>query len=71
LREFVSRYVKREGFRDGWRGFHLSLLYMIYRWTVYAKLQELRATGGRQKIAERHDARARIILGEYGKVNKN
>lgn len=70
LREFVARYIKKQGFRDGWRGLHLSLLYMIYRWTVYAKLRELYATGGHQKIVEKYQDVANAIIAEYGKIRQ-
>ena len=65
LREFASRYFKSQGFRDGWRGFQLSVFYMIYRWTVYAKLQELYATGGREKIIEKYRDTANAIIAQY------
>ncbi len=41
LATFVDRYVRRQGFRDGWRGFYLSGFMAAYRWATYAKLEEL------------------------------
>lgn len=38
--EFISRFVIRQGFRDGWRGFYLSLLMATYKIVVGAKVRE-------------------------------
>lgn len=40
VRSFVGRYILKQGFRDGWRGFFLSYLMAIYRFTTYIKAWE-------------------------------
>jgi len=42
-REFLRRYIRLQGFRDGWRGFYLSGLMASYRFAVHAKARERRA----------------------------
>ncbi|RJR28742.1 glycosyltransferase family 2 protein [Candidatus Microgenomates bacterium] len=39
-RSFVGRYVLKQGFRDGWRGFVLAYLMSIYRLTTFVKQWE-------------------------------
>jgi glycosyltransferase involved in cell wall biosynthesis len=63
--EFSNRYIRRRGYRDGWRGFYLSGLYAMYRYTVYAKLQELYSTGGRQNIIKMDSNIADKLLARY------
>jgi glycosyltransferase involved in cell wall biosynthesis len=41
IKEFVLRYIYRSGYRDGFRGFVLSLLMVVYRLMIYVKLWEL------------------------------
>lgn len=41
LKEFINRYIRKKGYRDGWRGFYLSGLMGFYRWTIHAKLREI------------------------------
>lgn len=38
LKEFLSRYILRQGFRDGMRGFVLACLYSGYRFAVWANV---------------------------------
>lgn len=40
LRSFFGRYIIKQGFRDGWRGFVLSYLRAIYQFLTYAKQWE-------------------------------
>lgn len=66
-REFLNRYLRKKGYRDGWRGLYLSGLMAMYRWTTQAKLRELESTGGRDAIAEFYRREAEKVIGEYGK----
>lgn len=65
LVDFANRYVRKQGFRDGWRGLYLSGFYAMYRWTFYAKLQELDSTGGRPQIMEKYHDTANELLTLY------
>jgi glycosyltransferase involved in cell wall biosynthesis len=38
---FVKMYVFRQGFRDGYVGFQLAMLYAIYTFSKYAKVKEM------------------------------
>lgn len=38
VKEFLSRYIVRQGFRDGMRGFVLACLYSGYRFAVWANV---------------------------------
>jgi hypothetical protein len=64
-KEFTWRYWKRRGYRDGWRGFYLSLFMAFYRLVRYAKLTELAEVGGRQAAQRLYHEEAERILGEY------
>lgn len=65
-REFLNLYLRKRGYRDGWRGFYLSGLMAAYRWTTYAKLRELESTGGRKAILESYKHEAERIIAGYG-----
>jgi glycosyltransferase involved in cell wall biosynthesis len=69
-RQFLQRYLRLHGYRDGWRGLYLSGLMAMYRWTTHAKLQELESTGGREAVLESYRLEAeRIIAGYEVKVH--
>jgi len=59
VREFGRRYLRQRGWRDGWRGFYLSLLMAGYRIVAEAKLRELTDTGGRERVLEYYRQEAR------------
>lgn len=40
LKEFLNRYIRFRGYRDGYRGFVLSCLMAFYRFATYVKLWE-------------------------------
>lgn len=63
--EFGNRFVRGQGYRDGWRGFYLSLFMMFYRISVYAKLAEREATGGREEIHLAYREEAEQLLRNY------
>jgi glycosyltransferase involved in cell wall biosynthesis len=64
-KEFGSRYIKGSGFRDGWRGFYLSLFMSFYRIVTAAKLRELKALGQKDQIESRYRQDAEEILKAY------
>jgi glycosyltransferase involved in cell wall biosynthesis len=65
---FLWMYIRRQGYRDGWRGFYYSALSGFYRLVTLAKLQGLERIGARARVEEvyRHDAER--LLDEYGKA---
>jgi glycosyltransferase involved in cell wall biosynthesis len=38
---FIKMYIFQQGFRDGYAGFQLAVLYAIYNFSKYAKLREM------------------------------
>lgn len=66
LKEFCVRYFIRQGFRDGWKGFYLSLLMMFYRVLACAKEKELMVIGPNHSIAEEYSRVANAYIAEYG-----
>ncbi|MBU2808831.1 glycosyltransferase family 2 protein [Acidithiobacillus ferrooxidans F221] len=48
LKTFFIHYVKRQGFRDGWRGFWLSVIFFIYELMTVAKIWEIKDNCGHQ-----------------------
>ncbi len=69
--EFANRYLRKQGWRDGWRGFYLSGFMAMYRWATYAKLRELHATGGQNKISEKYHDAAEEIVASYGETKSH
>ena len=65
LREFVSRYVRARGYRDGWRGFYLSALMATYKMVVAAKAREWQVNGDRQAVEAAYEAEAEKVLAAY------
>lgn len=59
---FFSRYLKNRGYRDGWRGFYVSLLVGVYYLVAYAKLHERGAVGTRADVERAYHAEAERIL---------
>jgi len=62
---FVNRYLKNGGYRDGWRGFYISLIMAGYFLASYAKLAEMESVGGQEEIDARYRAEAERILAGY------
>lgn len=46
LKRFLIYYFKRQGFRDGWRGLWLSMIFSIYEAITIAKLWEIKDNHG-------------------------
>jgi hypothetical protein len=66
--EFLRRYLKAQGFRDGWRGFYLSAFMVFYRIAAAAKLHELKSIGPREVIESRYRQEAERILAAYSEA---
>lgn len=66
VKEFVLRFVVREGFRDGWRGVYLSAMMACYKILVYAKLKEL-IVNGKTNVENLHEDIAKSYINEYKK----
>jgi glycosyltransferase involved in cell wall biosynthesis len=64
-REFVGRYLRRGGYRDGWRGFYLSGLMAAYRFIALAKAEELRRNGSRTDVEATYGEEAERVLEGY------
>lgn len=65
-REFLVRYVRRRGYRDGWRGFYLSLFMAFYRIASFAKTTELKHRVDRDGVRASYRETAERLLAEYG-----
>ncbi len=65
MREFIARYFRRRGFRDGWRGAFLAAFMAFYRLAAAAKLRELKTGGDRETVIERYREIAEEVLKGY------
>ncbi len=65
VKEFLVRYLKAQGFRDGWRGLYLSCFMVFYRIAAAAKLQQLHSAGLRGDIEALYRQEAERILEAY------
>lgn len=63
--ELFRRYVKKGGYKDGWRGFYLSLLMALYRVGTAAKLAELKAGMGPGEARNVYRQIAEELLSAY------
>jgi glycosyltransferase involved in cell wall biosynthesis len=66
-REFARRYVRHQGYKDGWRGFYLSALMAAYRLIVAAKVREWQVNGDRQAVEAAYEAEAEKVLAAYAR----
>lgn len=62
LYEFRMRYFKVKGYKDGWRGFYLSLMMAFYRLATDVKLRELHEVGDREAVRRRYKEEADRFL---------
>ncbi|MGH9194217.1 MAG: hypothetical protein ACRD1T_00575, partial [Acidimicrobiia bacterium] len=67
VREFAWRLLRAGGYRDGWRGVHLSVLMGVYRWVSSAKQQQLKAVGSDDAIKSLYIEVAEGLLSAYRK----
>jgi len=65
LREWLVRYCRHSGWRDGWRGAHLTLLMGCYRVIVQAKLAAREHLGSGADVARDYAGEAERVLAEY------
>ena len=65
FREFVSRYIRSKGYKDGWRGFYFAVTMILYRVTAGMKLRELEETGGHDEIVSHYQREAERMLAAY------
>ena len=63
--EFANRYIRRKGYKDGWRGFYLSLMMGFYRIITYMKLKELEEIGNKEDIEKKYHNIAENIINKY------
>ena len=64
IREFIARWIRHGGWRDGWRGFDLALMMMCYRVVAAAKRRELQAGNTRPIVEQRYrDVAERVVTG--------
>jgi glycosyltransferase involved in cell wall biosynthesis len=69
VREVGVRLVVRQGFRDGWRGVHLSLLMGVYRYVAHVRQWERERVGSRAEVEALYDAEAaRWLAGDHREV---
>ena len=66
--EFGKRYLWRQGYKDGWRGFYLSLFMVFYRIATHAKMAELRSTSDRQAISSAYQTEAERLVSSYAEA---
>lgn len=65
IREWLARYLRHGGWRDGWRGFYLSFFMAGYRLAAAAKLAELADTGSAADVERRWARVAEDVLALY------
>ena len=66
--EFKSRYYNGGGRKEGFRGFSLSLLMVMYRVLIYSKLKLMREFNSeepRKKVIEKYNQIAEEVIKEY------
>ncbi len=56
IKEFVRRFLRRRGYRDGWRGFALSLLTAFNEAVVLLKVRELEKNGPSDQVVATYAA---------------
>jgi hypothetical protein len=65
LWEFINRYFRRQGFRDGWSGFYYSFLMAFYRMTQAMKLREIHLAGSAESVRQKYQTIAEEYLAGY------
>jgi glycosyltransferase involved in cell wall biosynthesis len=53
--EFLNRYVRLRGYRDGWRGVFMCAAMAFYRISIAVKLLELQQIGTEEDVKRRYD----------------
>jgi glycosyltransferase involved in cell wall biosynthesis len=65
VREFARRYVRQQGYKDGWRGWYLSAFMATYHLAVSAKVVEASRGASRGDVEGRYRVIAREVLDSY------
>lgn len=68
LGEFKFRYIDLKGYKEGFRGFSLSMLMGMYRLVTYVKLKLMKehdSKNPREKIVEKYNEVARETIKKY------
>lgn len=68
-KEFLGRYLKKGGYRDGWRGFYLACFMAFYRLATFAKLKELGSVGNAESVEKRYREAAERVISEYPRTS--
>jgi glycosyltransferase involved in cell wall biosynthesis len=63
---FFRYYLTGKGYRDGWRGFCVSVANVLYSLLIYAKLAEVYANGPREAVRSSYRMEAERLILEYG-----
>jgi (heptosyl)LPS beta-1,4-glucosyltransferase len=63
---FFRYYISGKGYRDGWRGFCVSVANVLYSLLIYAKLAEVYANGPREAVRSSYRMEAERLILEYG-----
>lgn len=64
-REWVSRYLRAGGVREGWRGLYLTSMMSMYRVAIQGKLAELENGNGEDVVRSRYRIEAERYLSEH------
>jgi (heptosyl)LPS beta-1,4-glucosyltransferase len=65
VREWLSRYLKHGGLREGWRGLYLTAMMSTYRLALYGKLTELQTGNDHQSVLAHYREEAERYLKAY------
>ena len=65
LREFYTRYVEREGFKDEWRGFFVAMGLAFSKIVIFIKMEELKGNLGREQVTKKYHSIADDFIGAY------
>ena len=63
--EFGNRYIRRRGYKDGWRGFYLSLMMSFYRIITFVKLKELETIGSKKDVIKNYNRIKENLVNKY------
>ncbi len=61
--EYVNRYLRKGGYRDGWRGLYIALAMSFYRFTIWARVRELEEVGTREDVEDFYRKEAKNSTG--------
>lgn len=64
-REWLNRYLRNGGYREGWRGLYLTAMMSMYRLATYGKLTELQTGNAEAAVVARYQSEAERYLGQY------